>query len=175
MKRYKKIIRRGLILPLLLALAFGAAVTAFAGDAEDLNFGIRGSVMLTLKDSAGNAVTGGEITIYEVASLYLDSGGEAEYDLTDEFDGCTAVLDVEDTSLAETLALYVEDNGIDGTIDTVGEDGTVIFEELSLGLYLIVQTSSRNRFHLHGWRIYNLHLLGLRRQLHGGCNRGNGT
>ncbi|MCD8341160.1 MAG: peptidase [Clostridiales bacterium] len=142
-----KRIKHAATLLLALVLACGLAVTAYATDATtaSLDFSQTGSVALTLADSDGNTVSGGAVTIYEVAALYLDDGNMA-YAYTDAFSGCTATLDVEDTSLAATLASYVSANGISGTTAAIGSDGTVTFSGLELGLYLVVQTTDSDNY-----------------------------
>lgn len=137
--------RCGLVILAALTIITGVTMSAFAADAADLDFGRSGSVTLTLTDSDGNTETGGEISIYEVASLYLGDGNMA-YALTDEFEGCTAVLDVTDTSLPTVLAQYVKDNGITGKAEKVSDKGNVTFDGLELGLYLMVQTASSDTY-----------------------------
>lgn len=143
-----KHIKHAAALLLALVLACGLAVTACATDAATtaaLDFSQTGSVALTLADSDGNTVSGGAVTIYEVAALYLDDGNMA-YAYTDAFSGCTAALDVENASLAATLASYVSANGISGTTAAIGSDGTVTFSGLELGLYLVVQTTDSDNY-----------------------------
>lgn len=140
-----KHIKHAAALLLALVLACGLAVTACAADNASLDFSQTGSVALTLADSDGNTVSGGAVTIYEVAALYLDDGNMA-YAYTDAFSGCTATLDVENTSLAGVLADYVSANGISGTTAAIGSDGTVTFSGLELGLYLVVQTTDSDNY-----------------------------
>lgn len=140
-----KHIKHAAALLLALVLACGLAVTACAADNASLDFSQTGSVALTLADSDGNTVSGGAVTIYEVAALYLDDGNMA-YAYTDAFSGCTAALDVENTSLAATLASYVSAHGISGTTAAIGSDGTVTFSGLELGLYLVVQTTDSDNY-----------------------------
>lgn len=135
------------IIPFLLALvlACGMTVSAYAADNASLDFDQTGSIELTLADSDDNAVSGGAVTLYQVAMLYLDDGNMA-YAYTDDFSGCGATLDVEDTSLAATLAEYAETEGLSGTTLSIGTSGTVSFGGLELGLYLIVQTTDSDNY-----------------------------
>ncbi|MCD8018106.1 MAG: LPXTG cell wall anchor domain-containing protein [Clostridiales bacterium] len=135
------------ILPYLLALImiFAMTVTAYAADTASLDFDQTGSIELTLADSDGNAVSGGAVTLYQVAILYLDDGNMV-YEYADAFNGCEITLDVEDTSLAATLAAYVEDSDISGTTASIGSGGTVSFTDLELGLYLIIQTTDSDNY-----------------------------
>ncbi len=155
-----------LALVLALALTFGAGGTAWAaGEADEasgsgstggsgsaasatasaLDFSRTGSIGLTLEDADGNAVSGGAVTLYQVASLRLDGGGMA-YELADAFANCGINLDVEDASLAESLAAYAAESGISGTQAAIGADGSVSFEGLELGLYLVVQTAESDSY-----------------------------
>lgn len=141
MKYCLRPLRFALTLALIVTMTCGLGMTAYAAaESASLDFDQTGSVSLTLEDSDGNALTDGAVTIYQVATLYLDDGNMA-YSYTEAFSGCTETLDVEDTSLAATLAEYVTDNNISGTAATIGTDGTVSFNGLELGLYLVVQTT----------------------------------
>lgn len=144
-KRCKNITRCSLALLAALLFLFGTALVAYAADAADLDMERTGSVTLTLADSSVNTVSGGELSIYQVASLYLDDGDMA-YAYTEAFLGCTAALDVTDTSLAKTLAQFAADNDVSGTAASVRKDGTVAFDGLELGLYLLVQTADSDSY-----------------------------
>ncbi|MCD7981084.1 MAG: hypothetical protein LUF32_02020 [Clostridiales bacterium] len=146
MRKLLQHIRRcGLALLAVMLFLFGTAQPAWAANVADLESDRMGSVTLTLADGSGNTVSGGEISIYEVASLYIDNGKVA-YAYTEPFRKYRAALDVTDTSLAQTLAQFVADSGVSGTAAAVGTDGTVIFENLELGMYLLVQTADSNEY-----------------------------
>ncbi len=145
MKTIRRTAGRGLALLLALVLACGMALSAYAADNASLDFTQNGSIELTLADSDGNAVSGGSVTLYQVATLYLDDGNMA-YSYTDAFSGCGVTLDVEDTSLAETLADYAASKGVSGTTLSIGSSGTVSFGGLDLGLYLVVQTTESDNY-----------------------------
>lgn len=145
MKKIRKTARCGFAFLLSLVLVMGITVTAGAAETADLDMDETGSITLTLADSDGTVVSGGAISLYKVAALYLDDGNMA-YALTDAFLGCTTVLDVEDSSLASELAAYAEENNISGTTASVGEDGIISFDGLALGLYLVVQTTESDHY-----------------------------
>ncbi|MCC8356483.1 MAG: hypothetical protein LJU34_01295 [Oscillospiraceae bacterium] len=141
MKHIPKAARPALVLALALAMTFALGLAAYAeADAASLDFEKTGSVSLTLADSSGNTVTDGAVTICQVATLYLDDGSMA-YAYTEAFANCGETLDVTDAALASALADYAEDNQITGTTASVGADGTVRFDGLTLGLYLVTQTT----------------------------------
>ncbi|MCD7757071.1 MAG: LPXTG cell wall anchor domain-containing protein [Clostridiales bacterium] len=143
--QFKTMTRRALALLAALTLLLSTALTAYAVNGASLDFSKTGSVTLTLKDGDGNPVSGGEITLYQVATLYLD-GADMAYAPTEAFRSCTAALDVTDTSLAETLADYVTGEGISGTTLEIGSSGAVSFGGLELGLYLVMQTAESDHY-----------------------------
>ncbi|MCD8321764.1 MAG: peptidase, partial [Oscillospiraceae bacterium] len=139
-----KRIKTAAVLLLALAMLCGLAVTAFAADNASLDFSQTGSIGLTLADGDGNAVSGGAVTLYQVATLYLNDGDMA-YAYTDAFADCGVALDVENTALAAALAACVTAS-TPGTEQEIGADGTVSFTGLELGLYLIVQTTDSDNY-----------------------------
>ncbi|MCD8118919.1 MAG: hypothetical protein LUE29_05465 [Lachnospiraceae bacterium] len=145
MKKIAKLARCATVFLLFLAMVSGAVTSAKAADVTTLETDQTGSVSLILEDSEGKVVTSGAITLYQVAALYLDNGSMA-YAYTDAFSGCTAEPDVTNTALAAELAAYAAENAVSGTTAAVGEDGKVSFEDLELGLYLIVQTTDSDDY-----------------------------
>ncbi len=137
-KRKKGIV--GLLLTLLLLCSSSTALAAV--DCASLDFHKTGSITITL-----DSVTDGALTLYPVAVLYLDDGNMA-YAYTEAFQGCTASLaDVTDAALGSTLAAYVEEEGVAGTEKTIGTNGQVTFRGLSLGLYLVTQTTKSTGYY----------------------------
>ncbi len=135
------------VLALLFCMSFSVSATGTTtGTTLDLDQ--TGSITVTLADSSGNTVSGGAITLYKVAALTLENGSLV-YTYTSDFSSCTVTLDVSDSnnsSLAAALAAYVESEGISGTEQTVGSGGTVTFENLDVGLYLLVQTTASGSY-----------------------------
>ncbi|MCD7763297.1 MAG: hypothetical protein LUI14_08900, partial [Lachnospiraceae bacterium] len=129
----------GLFLP-----AAGAA-TVFAAETADLDLTRSGSVGLTLTDVEGKTVSGGSVTLYEVAKLYLDDGDMA-YEYTEAFSECTVTLDVTDLTMAEALVGYLAEYPADGEEKAIGGDGKISFTDLEPGLYLLVQTNESDGF-----------------------------
>ncbi len=149
MKKIKKITRWASALLTSAALLCGMSLTVFAAtDAASLDFSQTGSITVNLQSSDdGTTVQDGVLAIYQVADLYLDDGNMA-YAYTESFTDCTEDLsDVTVASLAASLADYAENNGVDGTEETIGTDGTVTFEDLTLGVYLIVQTTKSTGYY----------------------------
>ncbi|MCD7751804.1 MAG: LPXTG cell wall anchor domain-containing protein [Lachnospiraceae bacterium] len=126
---------------LMSAVLVGAnAAPVRAAETTDLNLTKTGAIKLTLMDTDGVTVTGGAVTIYEVAKLTLDDGDMA-YVFTDDFADCTVTLDVTDTTLAASLVSYMDGLLITGMEKEVSTNGMVCFTDLELGLYLVAQTT----------------------------------
>ncbi|MCD8148661.1 MAG: hypothetical protein LUE92_03650 [Clostridiales bacterium] len=142
---------------LLAAVLFcGTSLTVFAAaDSASLDWSMSGksSITVEMTDEDGNAVTAGALTLYQVASLSVNDGNFV-YTYTDAFANCGLSLEsgsssadsqIADASgdmvtLAADLADYVSESGISGTA-VANTDGTVTFDNLTFGLYLIVQTA----------------------------------
>ncbi len=142
MKRNKKISAVLSVLTALLMLSISVPAYA-AADTPSLDLDEYGSISVTLySDENECAVTDGELSVYEIADLYLDDGNMA-YELTDDFASSGISLDdIEDTALPEEISKYIEANDID-PLETVevDEDGFLEFLDLAPGLYLVTQST----------------------------------
>lgn len=105
-----------------------------------------GSIHVTLYDTANNkALSGGELTLYKVADVQRKNG-DLSFEYCSDFDGCGIDLgDLSDSTLAEQLQEYLPKNA-EGTVQAVGDDGNVTFDDLELGLYLVVQTKASDGY-----------------------------
>ncbi len=127
-----------LSLALALALLLSLSLTVAARDVPDLTQ--RCSLTLSMMD--GNIpLSGGTLTIYKVGDVKVDDGnysfvptarfapsGETFADLTDN------------PGIAARLVSFIDKSGIPGLeTQTVDKNGTVVFTNLDLGLYLVVQ------------------------------------
>lgn len=141
MKDLFKITHAAWILMLAAVMLCASGRSAYAAaDAASLDPDRTGSVSLTLADDSGTTVTDGAVTMYQAAALALEDGS-MDYAWTDAFAACGETPDVTDTNLAASLADYVEEHQITGTTASLDAEGTVCFDGLSLGLYLVVQTT----------------------------------
>ena len=144
-------LRRRLAAVLLaLCLTVCCALPAFATSAN-IVLGRTGSLHVTLYDHQ-NAVPlrGGELTLYRVASVKRTNGNLA-YVYTGAFTGCDVALgDLSDSTLADQLVKYLPAGASAAAQQDVSEEGEVTFENLSLGLYLVVQTEAS-----HGYAAIN--------------------
>ncbi len=151
-----KRVRKGLISSILAVfLALGTVLTAFA-DYPGINLDEQGSITVSMKiesDGTETAVGGGEMTIYQVAEVHMDPDtGDYSYVVLDPFTGSSYDFegklegksgedpDIDWAQLAQDFADYVYDEGISGESKEIDSDGTVIFDGLYPGLYLLVQT-----------------------------------
>ena len=105
-----------------------------------------GSIHVNLYDSTNNkALSGGELTVYRVAEVQRKNGN-LSFEYCGDFDGCAIELgDLTDSTLADQLLEYMP-QGARGTTKTVDADGNAAFEDLELGLYLIVQSKASNGY-----------------------------
>ena len=101
-----------------------------------------GSIHVNLYDSTNNkALSGGELTVYRVAEVQRKNGN-LSFEYCGDFDGCAIELgDLTDSTLAGQLQEYLSDNA-EGTVREVDANGNVNFDDLELGLYLVVQTEA---------------------------------
>lgn len=130
-----------LALAIACLLTFSVGVAAFAADASTIDLNKKGSVTVTLRKPSGShaPIPGGTFTLYHVADLIEQKNGLI-YRYTSDFADCGADLDrLNQKGLAEHLAGYAEKEKLDGETKTAGKDGSVMFRNLSLGLYLVVQ------------------------------------
>ncbi len=145
------LLRWPLAMATALALLCGTSLTAYAAaDSPSLDWSQsgNGSIAVELEDDAGNAVVDGTLTLYQVALLEQDDGNMA-YALAEAFAGCGVSLDdvsADSSSLAAELADYAAANGITG-MSVENADGTVVFDGLELGLYLVVQTTQSDGYY----------------------------
>ncbi|MDO5785627.1 MAG: pilin N-terminal domain-containing protein [Eubacteriales bacterium] len=117
--------------------------TAFAYDVPDMSK--KGCIQITMKQGK-TVVPGGNLTLYRVGSVYADNGNYS-FQLTGNFKDCGESLkDVQSAALAKKLAQYAAKNKIAGTTKDIGKDGKITFDNLELGLYLMVQDKAANGY-----------------------------
>ena len=105
-----------------------------------------GSIHVNLYDSTNNkALSGGELTVYRVAEVQRKNGN-LSFEYCGDFDGCGIALgDLTDSTLAGQLQEFLPANA-EGIVQAVSNDGNVVFDDLELGLYLVVQTKASNGY-----------------------------
>jgi len=137
---------RGLVLLLLLS---SLHLTAFAGGESTGPPVENGSIEVLPKSvEEGHAVIRGtEFTLYYVASASF-SGGSPSYVLTEAFAESGAIpADLQDVHLPGNLAAYAKSRQITGITKKADGSGSIKFEDLAPGLYLLVQQGSVSGFY----------------------------
>lgn len=135
MRRSKRIV--SLLLSMTLLCATG--VTVFAHEAPDLEKD--GSVRITMRCGDTN-VGGGSLTLYRAGDVKEDDGNYS-FALTAAFAGSGASLaEVSSPALGKTFAGYAKEQNISGETKKIDKNGSVSFENLKPGLYLLVQTEA---------------------------------
>lgn len=130
----------------VLTAAAAGFMTA-AASAEKIDLSKTGSITVTYVSGSGEAITDGEFTLYQVAVITTD-GSYLYYTYDGDFYYCTEDLNGDlDSELAMTLAEYAEENNASGTVKSLNSNGTLTFEDLKLGLYLIVQTTASTGYY----------------------------
>lgn len=125
------------LIPLLLAalLICGMSIASFASEHPLPDLSQKGSISISLEISQ---ISGGDLTLYRVGEVHEDDGNYS-YIPTGDFADCGERYDnVGSADLAKKLEKYAKEHNLDGQTKVIGQDGEVTFDELELGLYLIV-------------------------------------
>ncbi len=125
-------------LALSLVMLLGICVTAYAHDVVDMER----LCSITITTRKGDTpVSGGTLTIYRVGEV-VENDGNASFLPAGDFAICGESFDVLDASgdIAARLKAFADQNAVTGlATKQVGADGTVVFDSLPVGLYLVVQ------------------------------------
>lgn len=136
--------KRMLALFAAAVLLCAVSMTAFAHDVPDLSR--RGSVGIAMR-LGEDIVPGGQITLYRVGAVREDDGNYS-FVLTGDFTGAEVTLEnVQSTGLAGKLAAYAEEHGAAGETKEIDGAGMASFDDLELGLYLIVQNKAAEGYY----------------------------
>lgn len=129
------------LMPMLTAalLLCAMSVSAFAHQVPDLDQ--KGSISLTMAKGS-TIVPGGSLTLYRVGEVCEEDGNYSFRPTGDFADYDQPLEDVQSAELAEDLAEYVKNHHLTGTTKTIGQDGKIVFPDLELGLYLLVQNQA---------------------------------
>ncbi|MCR6545064.1 Cna B-type domain-containing protein [Dehalobacterium formicoaceticum] len=101
------------------------------------------SFTVTLKEAGSHRVVPeASLTLYQVAGAKTGNVHPA-YVFTEDFGDCGISLhDLNDEGLAQHLAVFAAEQGLTGIRKTSGREGSVTFDTLDPGLYLVVQRGS---------------------------------
>lgn len=125
------------IVPLLLILALLGSVCGAVSADQMPDQNRTGSISVGMAYH-GQSVPGGNLTIYKVADV---SQEDAAFVYTAEFSTCQMPLeDLQDPMLALELEAIAREQELPGSTKTMDENGRAKFENLTIGLYLLVQT-----------------------------------
>lgn len=164
------------ILLMAICMMFAMSITAFAAKETNTlpDYTQKGSIVVDiLSTDTGKAISGGTLTLYEIAAS-KQVNGENLFELIDVFKESNVDLtaiqesDAGEKELASKLESYVNNNRITGKSVTVDENGQAEWTDLELGLYLVVHTNSTEGYspvntflvtvprYLNGTYVYNV-------------------
>ena len=119
-----------------IVLVFSMTSVVFAHDVPDPSR--RGSIQVVMH-WGDTMVGGGTLMIYRVGAVREDDGNYSFVPTGDFADWGEAFENIQAPELAEELKAYAMSKHLIGQQKTIAEDGQVIFDDLDLGLYLLVQ------------------------------------
>jgi hypothetical protein len=123
----KQILRNIGIFLVATVLFWGSTLPCFAAGC--------GSVAVTLEDKEKNKITGATVHMCQIAEL-----NRTDYYPTEAFEdsgiSMSGIINSPDESTAKTLLDYVMEKEIE-TLSAVSDDGSVLFENLRLGIWLV--------------------------------------
>lgn len=127
---------------LLAALLLAAALplTVLAHEIPDSSFDGSSSITVTLNYPGG--ISMGSLTLYKVGAVHEKDGNYSFIPWGSFADKWDRYEDVSSPALAEELAAFAEEGRLEGTTQNVGQEGSVTFSSLELGLYLVVQKTA---------------------------------
>ena len=109
------------------------------------NLAKSGSIHISMQYD-GSPVSGGEFMLYRVGEIQ-ESDGNYSFRLVDPFASSEVTLEnVHAFETAKKLSDYALRNGIDGQRKQIGKNGTVDFEDLETGLYLLTQRKAASGY-----------------------------
>lgn len=130
--------KRMLIVLIALMLCM---VSAAASAHETPDGGKKGTIIVEMK-YGGEAVKSGTLTAYRIGQIQ-ERNGDYVFVKTKEMAGLEASYDdIGSAALAEEAAQYVKEKHVTAAASAENKVGKVVFKDLELGLYLIVQTEA---------------------------------
>lgn len=117
-------------------LVCGMCLTVFADAIPDLTR--KGSIEISMR-CGETTVGGGSLTLYRVGEV-VERNGVYSFQPVGDFADCgESFADVSSSDLAKRLALYAENHNAVGVCRQIDGNGAIAFDDLELGLYLLVQ------------------------------------
>lgn len=121
---------------LLLLMIYTLVLPVDAYEIPDLNR--EGSIHIQMR-YAGAPVPGGELTLFRVGDM-KENDGNFYFALTEQFEPSRVSLKkIYSPATADKLAEFARKQEIEGNTKEISTDGTITFQNLQPGLYLMVQ------------------------------------
>lgn len=133
-----KHIRQMAAIWIILCLLCSLCVTVYAQDTPDS--ARKGSITVNMRDG-GKTVTGGTLTAYRVGEFREGDGNDCFEKTAAMAAFSESYAEIGSASLAEKVDAFVKLHKIPAYTSADNQDGKVVFSNLELGLYLIVQTT----------------------------------
>ncbi len=132
-----------LLLCIVLLLSLNVTASALAVAYEDK----KGTITVEMKYD-GKAVSGGTLAVYRIGDASEENGKYKfrKSDSMNDFDLDLDTNDISDATLAENVASFVQSNNFSAYADTENIDGKAVFNNLDLGIYLVVQTKASDGY-----------------------------
>lgn len=129
-----------------VALPATAVQAATQPTAESLQMDAKGSITVYFRDSSTKkAVPGGEVTLYKVATVQRDNAN-LSYVYVNGFENCGISLgNLTDSTLPGKLQSKIQSTA-SKTTASIDSNGRASFGNLSLGLYLLVQNKTADKY-----------------------------
>lgn len=134
--------RKIIIFCITILILLTCSYTAFA---EEFDQSKTGSISVTLVEQKQNEpIVGAELSVYYIATVFLNTDGNLIYDYTEDFKQFDAAID--DKTLATKLDDFVLKHSVPSIKMTTNANGMASCEELPLGLYFVKQTGAVEGF-----------------------------
>lgn len=129
----KKVLKMVLVL-----ISLFITVPVMALESKTLDLSKKGLINITLSDNENNVVNDAEITIYKLADATIKNNNLV-FNYNENLNNC--VKNIDEGVLTNTELECILNANIKGISKNTDNLGEVTFEELDLGLYLIMQTN----------------------------------
>ncbi len=139
MEKIKKFVCRYFYIFIIPFVCFYGG-TAYASGQTLPDLSADGSISVTMKEEKNNdPVPGGTLTLYQAAELQEEEG-TLSWKYTENFENCGLVPeDISEEKFANLLKDYVDSYHIQGIEKEISSEGTLNFDDLTPGIYLIMQ------------------------------------
>lgn len=126
---------------ILLSILIFYSTNIYALENNTIDFNSKGSIEITLSEKTDNEkIEGAEILLYKVADAKSENHNLV-FEYIDEFKSCNASLnDLETKSKSEDIEKCINEN-INSLKQITDVNGTVKYNDLDLGLYLVKQNN----------------------------------